>query len=81
MVYELIFKGTKMVIPNNRTILETLLSEKVEGVRFMCKQGYCGQCKCKIEGKVEMREEPLVMLQKDEVLPCISYPLSDITIY
>lgn len=61
------------------TMLDVLIKNKVKDVNFMCRDGYCGYCKCiKTSGDIEYKEEPMVVLRDNEFLPCISKPKSNI---
>lgn len=47
----------------------------------MCKEGYCATCKMTLKkGEVSYIEEPIAMLDKNEILPCICIAKSDLEI-
>ena len=66
-------------LPEN-TILETLETNNVT-VQYHCRDGFCGACRCKLEsGEVQYTTDPLAFIDDDEILPCVTKPLTDIEI-
>lgn len=62
------------------TILETLERGEIKAFS-MCREGYCATCKITLEeGEVEYIDTPLAILEKNEILPCICRPKTDIII-
>ena len=50
-------------------------------IKFDCKSGFCGQCKSKlISGKVKLIQQPIAILEKDEILACCCVSVSPIVI-
>jgi ferredoxin len=63
-----------------KTILESLEARNIQAT-FHCRDGFCGACRCKLlSGEVDYTVDPLAFIDDDEILPCCSVPLSDITI-
>lgn len=47
--------------------------------RYMCGQGFCGQCRCKlVKGRVSYPSSPIC--NSGEVLPCIAVAETDVTV-
>ncbi len=70
----------KVVVPPNRTILETALDQGID-LPYSCQSGLCTACRGKaLSGKVKLdEEEGLSQSEKDEgyVLTCVGHPLTD----
>lgn len=65
---------------SNESILSFLESKNVP-MKFQCKDGYCGACKCKIEeGEVIESDNAMGYTHEDEILPCASKPKGNIKI-
>jgi ferredoxin len=65
---------------SKETILEDLEENKIT-IEYHCREGFCGACRCKlISGEVDYTLDPLAFIDDDEILPCCTVPLSDITI-
>ncbi len=63
---------------NAPTLLESLEAQKVE-IPYQCRDGYCGACRCKkITGEVSYLKEPMAWINDDEILPCVSIPITDL---
>jgi ferredoxin len=72
------FRDKEIDCKNKETILEAFKREKIKTF-FMCQEGYCSTCKLTLEeGQVEYIEEPIAILDKNEILPCICLPKTDI---
>ena len=55
-----------------KTLLDTL---KLNGfsVHEGCREGYCGNCRCKkVSGDVALLAEPLAFHDDNEIIPCVS---------
>jgi ferredoxin len=62
------------------TILEDLETHHIE-MEYHCREGFCGACRCKlISGEVDYTVDPLAFIDDDEILPCVTKPLTDIKI-
>ena len=62
------------------SILETLEQANV-ATEFHCREGFCGACRCKLtKGEVEYTVDPLAFIDDDEILPCVTKPITDIEI-
>lgn len=62
------------------TILDTLQKENIQ-TEYHCREGFCGACRCKLKsGEVEYTVDPLAFIDDDEILPCVTRPLTDIEI-
>lgn len=62
------------------TILESLEKASIQ-TEFHCREGFCGACRCRIKsGEVEYTVDPLAFIDDDEILPCVTKPLTDIEI-
>jgi ring-1,2-phenylacetyl-CoA epoxidase subunit PaaE len=70
----------KVMVPPDRTILETALDQGVD-LPYSCQSGLCTACRGKaLSGKVKLdEEEGLSQSEKDEgyVLTCVGHPLTD----
>lgn len=74
------FKEKTIKSIKGETILETLERAEIKTF-YMCKEGYCSTCKLVIEkGEVTYIDEPIAILEKNEILPCISIPKTNIII-
>mgnify|MGYP000173820522 CR=1 FL=1 len=65
---------TKFYLHDNETLLAGLQRQGVD-IPFQCQAGYCGTCKlkhAKLNNKttVHYLNEPLFMLEEDELLAC-----------
>lgn len=71
---------TEITLLEGETILDGL-ERTGHSVEFQCRSGYCGACRTTLEeGSVEYTTEPMAFLRKNEVLPCCSKPLEDISL-
>ena len=83
MLIKYISNGVETVIESDGedNILESLIKNKIDGLSYMCRSGYCSYCKCiKMDGDIEYSEEPVAYIKNNEMLPCISHPKGNITI-
>lgn len=75
-------KINKLVcIESNRsnTILETMESAGL--LRYNCRDGHCGACRCKLEaGEVEYVGFAMAYTQGNEILPCICKAKTDVVL-
>lgn len=63
----------------NKSVLDSLIDSGVDDINYMCRDGYCGYCKCdKGSGEVYYKEEPMVILKNNEFLPCVAIPRGDV---
>ncbi len=64
---------SKFYLHEGETLLRGLLRAGYPA-RYECCGGYCGTCKvkCSTIGQVDIRyfQEPLALLEEDEILPC-----------
>lgn len=61
-------------VPNDptKTILQSI---EMHNIAFNkgCNNGFCGSCRCKkIQGKISYIQQPLAMMNKDEIIPCMA---------
>ncbi|MCV2526295.1 MAG: class I ribonucleotide reductase maintenance protein YfaE [Candidatus Lightella neohaematopini] len=64
----------------NFSLLYTLEINNIN-TQYQCKSGQCGLCKLKLLiGKVKYLKIPTIVIQKDEILPCICTPITNIII-
>ncbi len=62
------------IIPVIGSLLESLQHANIQ-VESECKNGYCGQCKVRLDqGKVEYFNSPICVSLKNEILPCSCKP-------
>ena len=62
------------------TLLEDLESRNI-AIEYHCREGFCGACRCKIKsGEVDYTTDPLAFIDDDEILPCCTIAVSDITL-
>jgi ferredoxin len=65
---------------SNASILAFLESKNIP-MKSMCRDGFCGACRCKLEkGDVEESPDAIGYKEEDEFLPCASKPKSNIRI-
>jgi len=65
---------------NQKTLLQTLEANGIKTFS-MCKEGYCNTCSMQLlKGEVDYIEDPISYLEKNEILPCICKPKTDIVI-
>lgn len=51
-------------------------------IRYQCQEGFCGVCKVNlINGKISYFIKPIAIFKKNEILPCVCFPISNIKIY
>lgn len=68
----------KFYLHDDETLLEGLIRQGYTPA-FQCGEGYCGTCKIQrhandpFSAQVDFRQDPLVMLEKSDILPCNSY--------
>lgn len=66
--------NTQFYLHDAETLLQGMLRSKIPA-NHQCLEGYCGTCKLKYrrrhhDTRIEYINEPLVMLDDDEILPC-----------
>ncbi|MCV2525703.1 MAG: 2Fe-2S iron-sulfur cluster-binding protein [Candidatus Lightella neohaematopini] len=50
-------------------------------IQYQCKLGQCGLCKLRLlTGKIKYFKIPTIFTQKNEILPCICVPITNIII-
>jgi ferredoxin len=80
VIVNIIFRDRIIVVNEKDTVLETLEKNKIKPYS-MCKQGFCATCKMTLKsGSVEYIDEPIAILEDNEILPCICKPTTDIEI-
>ncbi|MCO4320015.1 2Fe-2S iron-sulfur cluster-binding protein [Aliidiomarina quisquiliarum] len=62
--------GTRK-IPSHGTVLESLEKAGIRATNH-CRDGFCGACRCKSNGKASYGAQPLAYVRKGEILPCVS---------
>lgn len=76
----IVFRGRIIVTDGSDTILQALEKNKIKPYS-MCKEGYCATCKMTLKkGEVEYIDEPIAILEENEILPCICKAKSDVEI-
>lgn len=64
----------------DRSILDFLESKDVQ-LKFGCRDGYCGDCRCKlVSGDVEISDDAIGFVNDDEILTCATKPKGNIKI-
>jgi ferredoxin len=62
-------------------VLLKVLEDKAAPIISECRGGTCGACRCKkISGDIEYLRDPIGMHGKDEILPCIAIPKTDVVL-
>ncbi len=62
------------------TLLDDLEAHNI-AIEYHCREGFCGACRCKIiSGEVDYTTDPLAFIDDDEILPCCTVALSDVTL-
>lgn len=65
----------------HNSLLDFFQKNKIE-IKYQCKKGYCGVCKIYlIKGKIIYHDTPIAIFKKNEILPCICLPKSNINIH
>lgn len=76
----ILFRDRIIVTDGNDTILQALEKNKIKPYS-MCKEGFCATCKMVLKtGSIEYIDEPIAILEKNEILPCICKAKTDIEI-
>lgn len=75
--------GVDLAVDPRRTLLESTLEAGLP-VRYSCTMGGCGECRAQLEdGQVSMAE-PNCLTEEERrsgtILPCVSHPLTDVTL-
>ncbi len=78
----IIFNGQKIPIRNQQIpILENITVEN-KNIRFQCKNGVCGSCRCKlISGEICYQKPKIGITKPDEILICIAAANSDLVLH
>ncbi len=72
--------GPSFLSTPDHSILDDLEVQGIE-VEYHCREGFCGACRCKlISGEVDYTLDPLAFIDDDEILPCCTIPITDITL-
>jgi ferredoxin len=73
----MIINGNYVEAQCTKTILE-LANERDILLKAHCKDGYCGECRCKVtKGRVNYKVTPIASTQSNEVFPCVAYAVSN----
>jgi len=76
----IVFRDRIIVTDGNETILQALEKNKIKPYS-MCKECYCATCKMTLKsGSVDYIDEPIAILEENEILPCISKAKTDVEI-
>lgn len=75
------FMTKKRFSCNKKSNLLNFFIRKKINIDYQCKGGFCGTCKIQLKnGKIHYTTHPIAFLFKDEILPCICYPITNIEI-
>ena len=72
----------KLTVSSNKTLLDSIEAAGLPIVSA-CRTGFCGACKCKVQGEVESTSQETLTAQQLEdgyVLTCSSKPKSDVIV-
>ncbi|MCV2502255.1 MAG: class I ribonucleotide reductase maintenance protein YfaE [Candidatus Lightella neohaematopini] len=83
MIYKIYLYSSDILLYSYKGHFSLLYTLEINNVniQYQCKSGQCGLCKLKLLiGKVKYLKTPTVFIQKDEILPCICTPITNIII-
>ncbi|QEP43060.1 CDP-6-deoxy-delta-3,4-glucoseen reductase [Ectothiorhodospiraceae bacterium BW-2] len=73
--------GTEFTVNRGELVLDAALRQGI-ALPHGCRGGACGACKCKIEGDIDYRDDPMALSEQDRVegkgLPCVAEAKGDL---
>ena len=77
---EVVVNEKKYNYDKDMNLLDFIESKGIE-IHSVCRQGFCGACRCKlIKGYVDVNENAIGYVSDGEFLACSSRPIGDIEI-